>query len=1066
MNEINYKTLIEQLPVSQVILDTDLKIVAASNLFLTTTKNSLDDILGKDIFTIYNPGAHDSSEAKRLKGSLNNVLQNKIKDTLTIEKYDLQKHHKIGNNVEQKYWHLTNAPIFDEANNVKYIVQVIEEISNDNSRSEKQDAHEKIVHIEETNDRYYKLLMDSHFAFCIMKGNDLVLTLANDLMKAFLGKGENIEDKMLLEILPEMIDQPFPEMIRNVLKSGKPLHLNEIVAKINYDGILQDKYFNVVYQPYYELDQTITGVTCIAYEVTEMVMARKKIQDSELFSRSILENSPDCIKIIDEHGRIEFMNDKGLSLLGIDDFDDAKNKYWWDLWEEDDKPMIKDAVSKAFAKEKVHFQASCNTIKGNIKWWDVIVLPLQINTGTQKIEKLLTVSRDITDYKIANLKIVESEHKYRQLIYSSPFLIAILKGNNYVVEIANDPILEVWGKGLDDAVIGKSLLVVLPEIVEQGFGNILNDVFTSGKSFEAIEMPVSLLRNGVLELLYFSFVFQAQINLDGTIEGISVLGHEVTPQAIINKKIKASEEQFRLLVQQAPVAMCVLLSKNYVVETVNETMAQLLKRSITEVVDKPIFDVLTEARDQGFRELLDNVYDTGIPFVAEELPMNLLKNGTPENSFVKFVYEPLRDTDRSIKGVMAIAIDITEQVVTRKKIEESEKHFRQLADMMPAKISNADGDGNLLYFNKKWLDYTGKSFEEIKDLGYHNIMHRDELEEFATKFLYANETKTQLKMEMRFLDKLGEYRWHLNIATPIMNEDGNIGMWVGSTTEIHEQITQKELLKNAVKERTIELEIANKKLLHQNTEKEKIAVELISLNKELHSFTYVASHDLQEPLRKIKLFAERITASENEKLSDAGKDYFKRIQKAIDRMQQLIEDLLTFSKTSTADRKLVSTDLKIIIDEVKDELKEAIEEKNARIEIGQMCIADIIVFQFRQLMHNLISNAIKFSVPGIAPHIIINSRIVKGNELQNENLISQKMYCHISVTDNGIGFEPEYSKRIFEVFQKLHGKEEYKGTGIGLAIVKKIVENHNGIITATSNLSKGATFDIYLPVIK
>jgi PAS domain S-box-containing protein len=513
----------------------------------------------------------------------------------------------------------------------------------------------------------------------------------------------------------------------------------------------------------------------------------------------------------------------------------------------------------------------------------------------------------------------------------------------------------------------------------------------------------------------------------------------------------------------------------------------LWKRSITEVTDKPIFDVLTEARDQGFRELLDNVYDTGIPFVAEELPMNLLKNGTLENSFVKFAYEPLRDTHGSIKGVMAIAIDITEQVVTRKKIEESEKHFRQLADMMPAKISNADVDGNVLYFNKKWLDFTGKNFDELKDLGYQNIMHPDEREEFSRKFLYANETKTPLKMEIRFLDKYGQYKWHLNNASPVINEDGNITMWVGSTTEIHDQITQKELLKNAVKERTNQLVIANKELVYQNIEKEKksaelgiantalafqneekekISVELTNLNKELHSFTYIASHDLQEPLRKIKIFTERIMESEVEHLSDDGKNYFNRIQNSVDRMQQLIEDLLSFSRTGTGDRKLIYTDLKVIIDDVKEDLKDTIEEKNVLIEIGQMCHANIIVFQFRQLMYNLISNAIKFSVPGIAPHILINSRIIKGSELQNKNIIPKKMYCHISVKDNGIGFEPEYSTQIFEMFQRLHGKEEYKGTGIGLAIVKKIVENHNGIITATSNLGEGATFDIYLPVIK
>jgi two-component system CheB/CheR fusion protein len=145
------------------------------------------------------------------------------------------------------------------------------------------------------------------------------------------------------------------------------------------------------------------------------------------------------------------------------------------------------------------------------------------------------------------------------------------------------------------------------------------------------------------------------------------------------------------------------------------------------------------------------------------------------------------------------------------------------------------------------------------------------------------------------------------------------------------------------------------------------------------------------------------------------------------------------------------------------ELKEAIQEKHATIDITELGAANVIVFQFRQLMHNLISNALKFSIPDIPPHIIIKSRLVRGSKLNNENLLPKKNYCHISVSDNGIGFDPQYRERIFEVFQRLHGKNKYNGTGIGLAIVKKIVENHNGIVTATSELKHGASFDIYIP---
>jgi light-regulated signal transduction histidine kinase (bacteriophytochrome) len=235
------------------------------------------------------------------------------------------------------------------------------------------------------------------------------------------------------------------------------------------------------------------------------------------------------------------------------------------------------------------------------------------------------------------------------------------------------------------------------------------------------------------------------------------------------------------------------------------------------------------------------------------------------------------------------------------------------------------------------------------------------------------------------------------------------------------------------------------------------------MNQELQSFAYISSHDLQEPLRKIQTFATRIAEKEEDNLSDYGKQLFNRMQDAAKRMQTLIQDLLAYSRTNTSDRKIEKTDLTQLIEEVKEDLREELQEKHATIEATHLCVADVIPFQFRQLLHNLIGNALKFSNPEIPPHIKIKSEIVSGIKLQNETLSPQVKYCHISVSDNGIGFEEQYKDKIFEVFQRLHGKNEYDGTGIGLSIVKKIVENHNGYIKAKGEPNKGATFEIYIP---
>ncbi|MFN0080975.1 MAG: ATP-binding protein, partial [Ferruginibacter sp.] len=288
-------------------------------------------------------------------------------------------------------------------------------------------------------------------------------------------------------------------------------------------------------------------------------------------------------------------------------------------------------------------------------------------------------------------------------------------------------------------------------------------------------------------------------------------------------------------------------------------------------------------------------------------------------------------------------------------------------------------------------------------------------------------------------------------ASVYKDDNGNVLGVFAAARDITEQKWAKDL------------RIANKELAFQNEEKEKRAAELINANKELESFTYISSHDLQEPLRKIQIFATRLIADESKSLSDRGKEYVLRMQDAANRMQVLITDLLAYSRTTTSERKFETSDLNEIIESVKKDFAETIAEKKAIIKTNEMCDADIIPFQFRQLMHNIIGNSLKFSKPDLPPQILIKSRIITGSKVNNQHLLPEKDYCHITITDNGIGFEPKYKDHIFELFKRLHDKEKTTGTGIGLTIVKKIVENHNGVITAASELNKGATFDIYIP---
>jgi light-regulated signal transduction histidine kinase (bacteriophytochrome) len=239
--------------------------------------------------------------------------------------------------------------------------------------------------------------------------------------------------------------------------------------------------------------------------------------------------------------------------------------------------------------------------------------------------------------------------------------------------------------------------------------------------------------------------------------------------------------------------------------------------------------------------------------------------------------------------------------------------------------------------------------------------------------------------------------------------------------------------------------------------------ELIKMNEELSSFAYVSSHDLQEPLRKIQMFSKRILEKEINSLSEEGKDFFYRMDNAANRMRVLIDDLLKYSRTNTSQKLFVKTRLNELMMEVKQELYEKIMATNTIIEYESLPELNIIPFQFKQLFTNLVSNSIKFARKGVAPRITVKSTLIKGAMINNPAADTDKKYWHLSFADNGAGFDPQYNEQIFGLFQRLHGRKEYEGTGIGLAIAKKVVENHNGIIMAEGKENEGATIHIFLP---
>lgn len=238
---------------------------------------------------------------------------------------------------------------------------------------------------------------------------------------------------------------------------------------------------------------------------------------------------------------------------------------------------------------------------------------------------------------------------------------------------------------------------------------------------------------------------------------------------------------------------------------------------------------------------------------------------------------------------------------------------------------------------------------------------------------------------------------------------------------------------------------------------------LLAINAELESFNQIVSHDLQEPLRKIQMFISRIESGEMQTISEKGQDYFLKIKTSANRMQNLMMDLVNYSRTIKGNKIFDKTDLNEVLADVIQELSFNIEEKNAVINTEPLPTIKVITFQIHQLFVNLIANSLKYSKNGVSPIIHVKTEKIKDAEVIEGTTITDKKYYKFIVSDNGIGFKQEFSEKIFILFKRLETEGEYTGTGLGLAICKKIVENHNGFIKADSVPNKGSVFTFYLP---
>jgi PAS domain S-box-containing protein len=409
---------------------------------------------------------------------------------------------------------------------------------------------------------------------------------------------------------------------------------------------------------------------------------------------------------------------------------------------------------------------------------------------------------------------------------------------------------------------------------------------------------------------------------------------------------------------------------------------------------------------------------------------------------------PIFNSSGHVVQAVNMLVDITEHKKQEQAIRESEERFRTLADQAPVIIWMTDVTGNINYLNAKWSEFTGKPVAEGYDNGWLNLVHRDDKELAIREWNCGLKEQKQYDFKFRYLNASKEHSIVKAVGKPRYNASNEFVGYIGLLHDISLHELMNSYLEKQVSERTRELQKLNQELARSNSE--------------LEQFAYVASHDLQEPLRKIQALAEMLEAN----LHDEKKviNYISKISDSSSRLMILIKELLNFSKLSKSGEAYSKVTVEEIITSITEDFELVIQDKNAIIHSNQLPVIEGIPLHIRQLFHNLLSNSLKFSVQNIQPVINIRAKRMSEEEVRKYPSLNPALkYYDIEWKDNGIGFSQQYAEEIFTLFQRLNNPQSYVGTGIGLALCKKIATNHNGDIYAVSEENRGTTFHILLP---
>ncbi|WP_019990638.1 PAS domain-containing sensor histidine kinase [Rudanella lutea] len=629
----------------------------------------------------------------------------------------------------------------------------------------------------------------------------------------------------------------------------------------------------------------------------------------------------------------------------------------------------------------------------------------------------------------------------------APSAMAVVKWPDLTFVFTNSPYQKLFRRS-SGQLNGRSMREVWPDSAAYA----IDEVGESGKPLTIAEYPIQVQTpDGDDRVLYFQFVFQPVAIEGETPTHLVIQATDVSEQVYARQQLEQSQDRFGAAIAAVQGTLWTNNPRGEM-EGTQPGWAALTGQSYEEyqgygwsrVVHPDDALPTIQAWNEAVRERRMFVFEHRVR----------AKGGRWGQFTIRAI--PLFDREGTIREWVGVHTDVTQQRQAEAALRESEERFRIMADAAPTLVWTCNPDGSFKYMNPQVLAYLGMSEAQFLPSSYTDLLHPDERVSVGQAFRQAIQTLKPYTLEHRLRKQDGSYRWFLAQGAPSQYPNGELFAYVGSWIDIHEQKLSAERLEQEVADRTRELVKLNRALERSN--------------EYLQQFAYVASHDLQEPLRKIQYFGGHVLEQYGQLLPTPAQDLLRRMQNASVRMANLIRDLLAYSKLSTQSlsaqpQNFEPVSLGEVVAEVLTDLELTIQTRNAQIDVGELPTLLADRTQMQQLLSNLMGNALKYTRPDTDPVVQIGSRLVEAHASQLPASLTQsdKPYWEIWVADNGIGFGEKYLDKLFQMFGRLHGRSQYEGSGIGLATCKRVAENHNGAITARSEPGQGATFLVYLP---